>query len=243
MRELKEILVAYQNDERGLPTYAELVGMVEKPDRRELQAGGNHPAPQPVNHSEDVRDMVPPIETADLICRLQSSIGDAECYEWKSVSVANIRAAIAMLSVQPAEPSIDGYPLWSGLPPPVSRMLSNAEIEAIDEEVMRQPVRRGYCVRFARAILSAQASLPPNLPPNLPPITQPLIAEAARDDVMTELRKLHVGESSFEGWYAEKDMSGIGQKQLCRDAYAAGMEDPEIARLIVKRDDVGGDVE
>ena len=44
-----------------------------------------------------------PIETADLIARLQASIGDAECYEWKSVSVANIRAAIGLLSAQPVE--------------------------------------------------------------------------------------------------------------------------------------------
>lgn len=40
----------------------------------------------------------PPIETADLINRLQTSIGDAESYEFKPVSVANIRAAVAMLS-------------------------------------------------------------------------------------------------------------------------------------------------
>jgi hypothetical protein len=39
MNTLKNILVAYQNGERGLPTYAELAAMVEKPDRRELQAG------------------------------------------------------------------------------------------------------------------------------------------------------------------------------------------------------------
>lgn len=38
---------------------------------------------------------------------------------------------------------------------------------------------------------------------------------------------LSVGDSSFESWYEQKCASGwIGQKQLARDAYAAGMGDP-----------------
>lgn len=40
---------------------------------------------------------------------------------------------------------------------------------------------------------------------------------------------VHVGDSKFESWFSEKDMAGIGTKQLCRDAYAAGMRDPVVA--------------
>ena len=39
--------------------------------------------------------------------------------------------------------------------------------------------------------------------------------------------QLHVGESSFEGWYAGYVKEGtVSLKQNCRDAYAAGMGDP-----------------
>ena len=37
---------------------------------------------------------------------------------------------------------------------------------------------------------------------------------------------LHVGESSFEGWYQAHPKACTGDKQLARDAYAAGMGDP-----------------
>ena len=36
----------------------------------------------------------------------------------------------------------------------------------------------------------------------------------------------HVGDSGFESWFSEKNMAGLGTKQLARDAYAAGMSDP-----------------
>lgn len=36
----------------------------------------------------------------------------------------------------------------------------------------------------------------------------------------------HVGNSSFESWYADYDPIGKGDKQRARDAYAAGMGDP-----------------
>jgi len=39
---------------------------------------------------------------------------------------------------------------------------------------------------------------------------------------------LHVGDSSFEGWFASKNMKNLGTKQLARDAYAAGMSDPAV---------------
>ncbi len=35
----------------------------------------------------------------------------------------------------------------------------------------------------------------------------------------------HVGNSNFEGWFESKNMAHLGTKQLCRDAYAAGMSD------------------
>lgn len=37
---------------------------------------------------------------------------------------------------------------------------------------------------------------------------------------------LHVGESSFEGWFSDYNPAGKGDKQRMRDAYAAGMGDP-----------------
>lgn len=57
------------------------------------------------------------------------------------------------------------------------------------------------------------------------PVAQPAEAEQAEAPDSTPL--LHVGESSFEGWYADHCNTGWGtQKQLARDAYAAGMGDP-----------------
>lgn len=38
--------------------------------------------------------------------------------------------------------------------------------------------------------------------------------------------KLHVGNSSFEDWYQSHPKACTGNKQLARDAYAAGMGDP-----------------
>lgn len=40
---------------------------------------------------------------------------------------------------------------------------------------------------------------------------------------------LHVGDSSFENWYQEHPKACGGDKQLARDAYAAGMGDPLVA--------------
>ena len=40
---------------------------------------------------------------------------------------------------------------------------------------------------------------------------------------------LHVGDSSFEDWYQEHPKACGGDKQLARDAYAAGMGDPLVA--------------
>ena len=37
---------------------------------------------------------------------------------------------------------------------------------------------------------------------------------------------LHVGNSSFEDWFQERDRAGKSDKQLAREAYAAGMGDP-----------------
>lgn len=39
----------------------------------------------------------------------------------------------------------------------------------------------------------------------------------------------HVGDSSFEGWFASYDPAGKGDKQRARDAYAAGMGDAAAA--------------
>lgn len=38
--------------------------------------------------------------------------------------------------------------------------------------------------------------------------------------------KLSVGNSSFEDWYQAHEKACTGDKQLARDAYAAGMGDP-----------------
>jgi hypothetical protein len=35
----------------------------------------------------------------------------------------------------------------------------------------------------------------------------------------------HVGDAQFESWFSRKNMAGIGAKQLCWDAYEAGMND------------------
>jgi hypothetical protein len=42
---LRDILSAYRRGYRGLPTYHELAAMVDRSDRRELQAEGKHPVP------------------------------------------------------------------------------------------------------------------------------------------------------------------------------------------------------
>lgn len=65
-------------------------------------------------------------------------------YGWKSAR------AIA------AEPQIDGYPLWSGLPPPVERgMLSDAEIATMGYVKFGIVADDAEIVAFARAILDA----------------------------------------------------------------------------------------
>ncbi|TBR76773.1 MAG: hypothetical protein EPN64_05995 [Burkholderiaceae bacterium] len=38
--------------------------------------------------------------------------------------------------------------------------------------------------------------------------------------------ELHVGDSAFEGWYSSYSQAHKSDKQLARDAYAAGMGDP-----------------
>lgn len=77
--------------------------------------------------------------------------------------------------------------------------------------------------------------------------TQPAVSApaTARDNVAiaklaTEITKhllrrweqgdLHVGESSFEGWFARHPKATCGDKQLARDAYAAGMSDPLVTQ-------------
>ncbi len=42
---------------------------------------------------------------------------------------------------------------------------------------------------------------------------------------------LHVGDSSFEDWYQSHPKASGGDKQLARDAYAAGMGDPLVAAV------------
>ncbi len=72
-------------------------------------------------------------------------------------------------AVQPAEPTIDGYPLWSGLPPPVDRVaMSDDEIAEIGNQSGIGRILTGMLdddqwnnlepilLRFARAILAAQ---------------------------------------------------------------------------------------
>jgi len=39
-------------------------------------------------------------------------------------------------------------------------------------------------------------------------------------------RPAHVGDSAFESWYQSHPKASGGDKQLARDAYAAGMSDP-----------------
>jgi hypothetical protein len=50
--------------------------------------------------------------------------------------------------------------------------------------------------------------------------------------LMESLKKLHVGESKFEGWFANYVMGSYSTKQLMRDAYAAGMEDPLVLSVL-----------
>lgn len=48
---------------------------------------------------------------------------------------------------------------------------------------------------------------------------------------------LHVGDSSFESWYSEQySGAGKGEKQKCRDAYAAGMGDPLVIEAALAAD-------
>lgn len=58
--------------------------------------------------------------------------------------------------------------------------------------------------------------------------------------VPESLQKLHVGDSSFEGWFSEYQMAHKGTKQIMRDAYAAGMEDPLVAAVLVTQSKGGG---
>ena len=59
-------------------------------------------------------------------------------------------------------------------------------------------------------------------------------------------QRLHVGDSSFESWYADKfNAAGKGAKQQAREAYEAGMNDPAgmaqpvgVATIDAKYDDV-----
>lgn len=43
---------------------------------------------------------------------------------------------------------------------------------------------------------------------------------------------LHVGRSAFEDWYQQHPKARTGDKQLARDAYAAGMGDPRVTYAI-----------
>ena len=51
------------------------------------------------------------------------------------------------------EPLIDGYPLFSGLPPPPAKTLTDEEIDNIYEEFFGFKPKDKYAVEFARAIL------------------------------------------------------------------------------------------
>ncbi|MEF9949451.1 MAG: hypothetical protein RR800_14055, partial [Comamonas sp.] len=53
------------------------------------------------------------------------------------------------------------------------------------------------------------------------------VSAPAAQTYMDSTPQLHVGDSSFEGWYANYVKEGtVSLKQNCRDAYAAGMGDP-----------------
>lgn len=201
MKALKDILVAYQNGERGLPTYHELAAMVEA-----------------------------------------------------------------------SEPIIDGYPLWSGLPPAVERgALSDAKIMDIAIKSDAASLARsgrlysgGFdnhdeLMAFARAILAAQAghivdankmvkqfcadcgkrNFEGSIHTCTPPLDQPLIAEAARDDVA----KMDGEESRaylikfMRDNFTDKTFSRYINENLAGD-FAYQMAN---AIAAVKRDDVAGD--
>ncbi|AVQ84253.1 hypothetical protein [Variovorax sp. PMC12] len=51
---------------------------------------------------------------------------------------------------------------------------------------------------------------------------------------------LHVGDSSFEDWFQAHPKACTGDKQLARDAYAAGMGDPLVVARSVARSGEGG---
>jgi hypothetical protein len=88
---------------------------------------------------------------------------------------------------QPVEPQIDGYPLWSGLPPP-----------AMSDDVIREIfMRHGFTIKngqddlkpyvyaAARAILAVQST-------DAGAVSQPLIAEAvpSQSDIAKKIRAL-----------------------------------------------------
>lgn len=52
------------------------------------------------------------------------------------------------------------------------------------------------------------------------------LLDALAEPAPVQDERNHVGNSSFESWYADYDPSGKGDKQRARDAYAAGMGDP-----------------
>jgi hypothetical protein len=53
-----------------------------------------------------------------------------------------------------------------------------------------------------------------------------LLQWASEVEAASSVPRLHVGESSFEDWYQAHPKACGGDKQLARDAYAAGMGDP-----------------
>lgn len=130
---------------------------------------------------------------------------------------------------QPVEPQIDGYPLWSGLPPTVERVaLSDAglQCEKCGADRLKEKCKRDddKCPFLGIAYSNV-------------PIAQPLIAEAARDDVfMINSVPLYDVDLSLVCDYLthETAFNGAailsGWNELKRRAIAA-----------VKRDDVAGD--
>ncbi len=129
---------------------------------------------------------------------------NGEPEQWLKVSVERLGFAIAALAAIPAAP-------MSG------EALGAAEVQAIHS----LPYVRDCLLRYARRPCDDEAAaVVKAIATQIAALAQP--APTYRDSTP----ELHVGNSSFEDWFQAHPKACSGDKQLARDAYAAGMGDP-----------------
>jgi hypothetical protein len=217
MNTLKDILVAYQNGERGLPTYAELAAIAN--------------CAQPIN--DTIASQLDNVTVAKICALINQGM--------KPVGVVMLaddgnRATVDMGKVtwtgHNQEPTIDGYPLWSGLPPPAMSDAGNVTQPLIAE------VARDDLDGVAHEVWAAAQLVPGE---GITDGVSRIVAILSRRDDADLLDALETGLECAREVAADIHLKWAGYKPHKHAAVDADVAKIEKAIAAIKLDDVAGD--